>query len=354
MAISKMSSRQLMNILDEAEDSMSTLRSNVNSMRQELDRRLAVFSNAMEFSTHTIGKFNEYLLQKEDAGTSTAILSEMSAVEGEYSKYGLNVLPAFVSTPANVFNFLSATGPIYKNNANVYIGDQVAPGYTSILMHDAIKGKPTSFDEFTMPDITLKIAVNPNDLFGATTCNTLEILPYIPGSFEIKAMRFYTIQDYRNKSTVSSLTINTAMPEVGASKIVLKRTIDLYICEMDIHINFQNAAGKYPFGLRHLYFLNSNYNDKSYIVVKMSRDAYIDWVSDDITIHDQNGIRNTTCTEEDIKLYANYVNGILSSEIAPTKGVIQNSLARNIRDFYVKVPIKCAISSIRFKNIGTR
>lgn len=354
MAISKMSSKQLMDVLDEAESSMTALRSNVSTMREELDKRILVFNNAIEYSSHMLGKFNEYLLQKEDTGTSTAVLSDIQVMDGEYAKYGTTIVPAFVSTPVNVFNFLAATGPIYKNNANVYIGEDVAPGYTSMLMHDSVKGKGTAFNEFEQADFTLKISVNPNDLFGSTACNTIEFLPYIPGSFEIRGIRFYTIQDYRNKSTTPSMAINGTIADVGASRIVLDHTIDLYSCEIDIHINFENDAGKFPFGLKHLYFLNCNYNTNSYIVVKMSRDTYIDWVSDDITVHDQNGIRVTTCTEEGIKLYANYVNGVLNTEVKPTKGIIQNSIARNIRDIYIKIPVKCAISSIRFKEIGSR
>ena len=354
MAIKSMSSRQLMGIMDNAEDQMSEIRSTMNNMRDELDKRLSVFGNAMEYASNTIGKFNEYLLQREDSGTSTAVLASMDAMEGSYSKYGISVFPSSISEPMNVFNFMAATGPIFKNNANVYINDTSRPDYAAMLAHDAVKGKGTSFAEYERQAFTLKVSVNPNDLLGATTCNTLEILPYIPGSFDIKGIRFYTMQDYRNQSTVPSMAINGTIPNVGACRMLIGKTIDLYSCEIDINVNFRNSAGKYPFGLRHLYFLNANYNPNSYIVVKLSRDSYIDWVSDDIVVHDQSGVRVTTCTEEGIKLYAEYISGILSSEIVPTKGIIQTSLARNTRDIYLNIPVKKSIFSVKFKEIGLR
>ena len=354
MALSKLSSRQLMEAMDKAEDNISELRSTMNSMRQELDSKMLVFSNAMEYSAHAIGKFNEYLLQKEDAGTNTLVMSDATAEEGNYSQYGLSVTPAYYSEPVNIFNFLAATGPIYKNNANVYINSAISPTFADMLMHDAVNGKKTAFEEFTSSDITIKISVNPNDLFGATACNTIELLPFIPGSFEIRGIRFLTMQDYRNQSTVPSLAMTGVMPNVGAGRIILPRSIDFYSCEIDIRINFKNAAGKYPFGLKHLYFLNANYNNNSYLVAKMSRDSYIDWISDDIVVHDQDGIRVTTCTEEGIEIYSSYLNGVLTSEIVPTRGIVQTSIARNTRDVYLKIPITKSITSIRFKEIGSR
>ena len=128
----------------------------------------------------------------------------------------------------------------------------------------------------------------------------------------------------------------------------------MYACEIDIRVNFQNAAGKYPFGLKHLYFLNCNYNPNSYMVFYVDRNRYIDWVSDDIVIRDQDGLRLTTCTNEGIELYMEYNDGKLSSEITPSKGLNQNTIARNIYGFYVKVPIKKGTISLKFNEISER
>lgn len=352
--IQRMTSKQLMDVLDSAEESMSVLRSNINDVKQELSRRMLILNNAVEFSTQAITKINENILLKEAVVPSTIILGEADIVDGIYEKYGINVLPNCPSTPTNIFNLFAATGPIFKNNANTYINGEFKTNALNMLMHDAIKEKGSFFEEYDKPDITLKISVNPNDLLGSVSFNVLEILPYIPGSFDIRAIRFQTLQDYRANSNFASVTLNNTIPHVGANQIVLEKGIELYSCEIDVHINFKNAANKYPFGLKHLYFLNKNNDKNSHVIVRISRDSYIDWISDDITVHDQNGIRITSCTQENIKAYVKYKNNILESEIPFTRGAVQNSISRNIREFFLNIPVKTSITSIKFKQIGLR
>lgn len=354
MAIYKMSSKELMDVLDTAEQSVSNLRSSIGTIRQELDKKLKIFSNAIEFSAETAGVLGEYLMQKDRSIPSTIVLGDAEIVDGKYTKYGLNILPASAKHPNNIFNLMAATGPLFKNNATVYINGEIAPTQTGILMHEGIKDRPSCFEEYAEPDLTLRIEINPNDMLGATACNTIELLPFIPGSFNILGIRFFSMRDYRNKAETPSITMDGTITNVGASRIVLPENIDLYACELDIRLRFKNAAEKYPFGLRHLYFLNCSYREDSHVVVKLSQDAYIDWISDDITIHDQSGMHITTCSNEGIKLYASYADGIFGAEILPTKGAIQNGIARNIRTIFVDIPVKNSISSIRFAKIGTR
>ena len=354
MAIPRISSKELMDVLESSEENMTGLRNNINTIRTELNNKLAVFSNAMEFVSSSIGSINEYILQKQSVDITTIIPAEMEAEAGKFVSFGSCVHPAYTSLPTNVFNFMSATGPIFKNNANIYIDGENAVEHLPMLMHDAIKGKGTAFSEFEEQDITLRIEINPNDLYGATTANTIELLPYIPGSFDIKQIRLFSMQDFRTKSSVASVIINNTMPRVGTERIILPKTIDVYACEIDIHLLFKNSAGKYPFGFKHLYFLNANYNQNSHILLKLRRDKYIDWISDDIVVHDQYGVRDTTCTEEGIEIYAAYSNGNLGYEVTPTRGIQQNTIAKNVKELYIAIPLTVSLKSIKFKEIGER
>lgn len=352
--IQQMSSKALMEVLDKAESGVEELRNNVNTMRSELDRQLSVFRNAMEFASQSIVRFDESLIQDEAKSNTVYLLADQDKVAGSYDTYGLTVHPHTTPNSNSVFNFMTATGPVYKDNANISINSEISPVFSNMLMHDAIKNKSTAFDELLEDEFTLKVTVNANDLLSSTACNTIEILPLIPGSFDITAIRVYTMQDHRTQSTIPSINMETTFPSVGASKILLGKTVELYSCEMDIKVRFQNAAGKFPFGIKHLYFLNSSYNADSYMVFKVKRNHYVDWISDDITIHDQNGIRNTTCSEEGIQLFMNYVDGNLETEITPSKGLIQDTLPRNVYDFYVRIPITKGIVSLKFKTIAER
>ena len=94
--------------------------------------------------------------------------------------------------------------------------------------------------------------------------------------------------------------------------------------------------------------------DEVKAMFKVIKDKYIDWISEDIIIHDQNGRYETTCSEQNIKLYAEYNNGVFSFEIATSKGLTQNPIPRNIKEFWVSMPIIRSINSIKFKEISTR
>ena len=342
-----------MDIFDEAEDTMSQIRGDISSMRTELTKQMAIFNDATEYAGTSIKSLNEKVQLHDTTSVNTVVLVDAEAVTGTYDKYGITVHPNYDKEPNNIFNFLSATGPIFKNNANVYLNDSVVAGAASMLQHDAIKDKTYFYTSYDSPNVTLKITVNPNDLYGSTIFNTIEILPFLPGAMDITGIRIYTMHDYRQDALIASILENETIPSIGAGRIVTNKA-ELYSCEIDFHINFRNSAGKYPFGLKHIYFLNANYDDKSYIVVKLKRDRYIDWVSDDITIHDQNGIRLTSCSKENIKIYDTYTNGVLTGEVTPVKGITQHSLAKNTRELYLSIPVTKSLISLKFKEIGER
>lgn len=354
--INKITSKELSEVMDTAEQRVSNIQETVDNIRLNIDRQMGLFKNSVEYANYQLSTFQEKLIQEEKINQAVSILSEADDAVGTYDSFGITVHPKLVSTANNVFNFMTAMGPVYKDISNVYVNSTVSPTFENMLVHDAVKGKQMAFDEFTSPDITLRIEMNPSDLLGATSFNIIEILPYLPGSFDIKEIRLYSMQDYRakNMSTPTKI-LDKRMTNVGAERIIMDATLELYACEIDVHVNYKNSQEKYPFGLAHIYFLNASMNkESSYQIYSISREKYIDWVDDSIIVHDQNGYRDTTCTDEGIKLYAEYYDGELSSEIAMTKGISQNTLTRNTHKIYVRVPVKTSMISIRFKNIGER
>lgn len=354
--IQKMSSKDIMDLLEESQNSIKDIELNVNDMKSELEKRLSIIKNVQEYTQESIIDIKELLSDGlNDSVENIILLSQQENAEGLYDKYGSIIHPAFIKTPTNVFNFGTITGKIFKNNANVKINDTIKEEYTNMLMDDSITGKSVTFEEFDEPNITIEIEINPSDLLGATDFNIIELLPYIPGSFDITGIKIFTMQDYQtNNPDVASLTIVNTIEEVGASRIMIDKTRELWKFILDVHINFQNSNGKYPFGLKHLYFLKGDYNTESNIIFKVIKDKYIDWISEDIIIHDQNGRYETTCNEQNIKLYAEYNNGVFSFEIATSKGLTQNPIPRNIKEFWVSMPIIRSINSIKFKEISTR
>lgn len=353
--IKKQTSKQLMDTLYSSQQSIQDLDDKISIMNNELVKRINVINSAQEFALKQMLEIKEQIKDGYDSGAQNKIVfAKSDIVGGTYDVFGSTIHPAFIKAPTNVFNFGTATGQIFKNNANVSINDVAKESYKDMLMHDSIPDKGIMYDEFESPYITLQIEINPGDLLGATDFNTIELLPYLPGSFDIQAIRVYTMDDYRQESLTPTFTMESSIEDFGASRILMDKTYQLWKCEIDIVLTFQNSTGVYPFGLKHCYFLKGNYDPDSYVVVKVAQDKFIDWISEDIILHDQNGVYETTCSEENIKLYMSYISDVLSLEIATSLGLGQNPLAKNVKEFYVKIPLPCSMVSMKFDNIEPR
>lgn len=344
-----------MDTLQNSQESIHDLESKINAMNTQLVKQLAVISNTQEFALKQTQELKTLVADGYDNNAKSKIVFARADVAGgTFNLFGSSIHQAFVKEPTNVFNFGTTTGQIFKNNATVRINEKLDDSYKYMLMHDTIPGKNIMFEEFDKSEITLQVEVNPDDLLGATDFNIIEMLPYLPGSYDITSIRVYTMQDYRQGALTPSLTINNNIDDFGACRIMIDKTRSLWKCEFDITLNFRNAAGKYPFGLKHMYFLKGNYDPDSHIILKVTRDKFIDWISEKITIHDQNGIYETTCSEEKIELYMSYISGVLSLEIATSLGLGQNPIPKNIKEFYIKLPISCSMISMKFDTIKNR
>lgn len=353
--IQKQNSKQLMDSLHNSEQSIQKLNDDISVMNNELTKHLSVIRNAQEFALKQMLEVKELIKDGYDSHAKNRIVfTRGDIVDGNFDVFGSTVHPAFVKAPTNVFNFGTSTGKVFKNNANVRINDTAKESYKDMLMHDSIPNKGIAFDEFDEPEITLEIEINPDDLLGATDFNIIELLPYLPGSFDIQEIRVFTMADYRQDGLTPSHTLSSNIENFGASRVLMGKTLQLWKCQIDILLKFQNANGKYPFGVKHCYFLKGNYDPDSYIVARVSRDKFVDWISEDIQMHDQKGIYASTCKEEGIELYMSYLNDVLSLEISTSLGLGQNPIPKNIREFYVKVPLDRSIISMKFDEIKDR
>lgn len=354
--IKKVTSKDLMDILEKSQQSITNLTDNVNIIQSEMEKRLLVIKNIQEYNNNELESIKEILSndQISDMINKTIVISKSEIISGIYDKYGNTVHASFLKTPYDIFNFGSVAGKIFKNNVNVKVNETIKNEYANMLKDDSIEDKSVFFEEFDNPNIKIEIEINPSDLLGATSFNVIDFLPFLSGSFNIEQIDIYTMQDYQTKATLPSLTITNKINEVGMNRLLLDKTKDLWKISFNIHINFRNSSNKYPFGLKHLYFLKADLNPNSNIVFKVKQDNYIDWISEDIIIHDQNGRYETTCTDQKIKLYMSCVSGVLSYEIDTSRGLSQNPLNRNIKEFYVSMPVLKSINSIKFKEIKNR
>ena len=343
----KLTSKDLMDKLDESNQRIDTIASNINIMKTEIERRMLVFQNQFEFNTQQLTELQNS--EQETTNLTSVFLKNADIVNGDYEAYGLSIYPSLVKTPVNIFNFSSITGAIYKNNGHVSINNESSTLFNNILIDDSINNKETVFAEYDTPNIKLSVTIDPNELLGSPAFNTIDILPYLPGSYTINKIDIYTMQDYqaqRLDTPTKSITKN--IMNSGTTKIVLNESYYIYKVDFDITINFQNANGKYPFGLHHLYFLRSSYSTNSYVIVKLEKENFITRIDEDIIVYDQYGKHTSNCTNENIEFYMNYVEGELSYQIDTSKGLTQYTIPKNINSIYAKIPINRSISIIKF------
>ena len=131
---------------------------------------------------------------------------------------------------------------------------------------------------------------------------------------------------------------------------------------LNFKLTFVNNLGMYPFGLRHIYLYNANFDTKnSNIVIKNEYKNLIKYINDNIVVSDQSadevGNRyskhSTTCSEMDIKLYSYLSNGNLLYPIETHARDIVNQISRNTKVFYADIPVKKAMYSIEFLKVRT-
>lgn len=346
--IKKLTSEQFMNILEDAQDSISSTKEQVENIKSEIENRINLINNIEEYNQYRIELLNR---KEKSSAKSGVLLIDSEDIAGNYSTCGITVHPEIKSS-TNVMNFATPEGYIYKNNATVSMDNKEDTSYNAMLMDDSIQGKGIAFDEFDSSEIKLTVTINPTELLGDTKTNVIELFPYLPGSFDINDVEVFTMQDYKTDSKIiPTYSINQGMLSVGNSRIFLNEKLDVWKIIFNITLNYKNEAGKYPFGLKHLYLLNANLVSSSYVDVKVSADSTIKYISEDIIITDQYGERESTCADEGIKLYANNIGGELSYSIMTSKGITLNAMTKNIKEFYLHVPLDRSIISVKFDNI---
>lgn len=355
MSVYNITSKQLMSVLDDAQNRISSLENAAAILKLNLDSRLSVIRNIQEYEDKQVKELLDIMNNGINSEQNKKIVcGRTDIVQGVYEKFGSTIHPQFLKTPTDVFNFKTTSGYSYKDNAAVTVNEITKPKYVSMLMHDSINGQDPFFEEYDTPVLDISIKVNPGELLGTTAFNLLEIVPFIPGSFDITSLEVCSLQGYYIGDTIADSAIPHEIKNVGVSRILIDSTINLYELKLSVRINFRNSNGRYPFGIKHLYFLNASFNPSSYAVFRIRENKYIDTISEAVTVTDQTGVVESTCKEERIELYVDWVDGIGVDSIVTSKGLTNNPLVRDTRSFYIYYPIPRSVISIQFDNITLR
>lgn len=336
--IYKKDSSELMEIFDKANNKLEKAQDSIITTGDAIKKRLVLLNSEYEYLMQAMMEIKS----KTEAGNiSNKIIFSGTETYGLFDSYGLSIHPRFAKAPQNIFNFMASTGPIFKNNMTVKVNGVEDSDYTNMLMHDSIDNKDYAIKEYDSDILTIEIAVKQGNTLGDLLLNVLEIQPFLIGSFNIESFDIYEA----GMTTPTHGLDN--IKNVSPCRIILDEKATLSKIVFNIKLLYKNSAGKYLFGLKHLYFLNADFEKENYIIAKIEKNKTIDYIYEDVVIHSQYGQNNSTTAKMlGIEFYLSYENGTLSRQIETSTEINPNYISANSKYIYMKVPVSISFMAI--------
>jgi hypothetical protein len=346
MTIPKMTSQDLNNILKDAQDAIVNIDSKVDKIKSDVSTKLTMINYNSEYMAQQINNVRDSGFTKEVG------FKLLNKGVGSFESYGSTVHPVILRpSPIDLFNLKISNSQniLFRTDVSVKINDVAFDSYKSILKHDSMSDKEMFFKEFKEPinttqtanKVKLEVSIDTKTLLGSTKFNMIEIDSFFPGSYDITSIDIYDIKEDGSLNLIP--TSYSGALNVGKERLILKDKISFYKVIFNIELKFKTTKegiNTYPFGLKHIYFYEANFKQDSYVIMPLTSPHNIYFIKDETSILTPSGSIPTTLTEEGIKIYLNYKNEELTSEITPSTKNQFYSISKTIKTVYAKVPIK--------------
>lgn len=377
----KNTSKYFTELVESMQQEYNDLETSIIKQHNSYDKKLEIMNAVLEYSNYLNNQISRHIDSLKDGNRINETIFDGETVlkkniynankilfvdtnkvleaNSNYEKYGNCIHPKIVGNLDNLLNFNSASGYIFKNSATVSINEEVKEEYIDVLKHDTILNKMPTFFQYSSDTVTLTIEFPDNPIVGSATCNAIEISPFLAGASILKNITIITTPGTQLSN--KAIVIDYDQP-LEDTRILFDNTYSIKTMVLNFKLTFVNNLGMYPFGLRHIYLYNANFDTKnSNIVIKNEYKNLIKYINDNIVISDQTadevGNRyskhSTTCSEMDIKLYSYLSNGNLLYPIETHTRDIVNQISRNTKVFYADIPVKKAMYSIEFLKVRT-
>lgn len=377
----KNTSKYFTELVESMQQEYNDLETSIIKQHNSYDKKLEIMNAVLEYSNYLNNQMSRYIdslkdgnrinetifdgetvLKKNIYNANKILFADTNKVleaNSNYEKYGNCIHPKIVGNLDNLLNFNSAAGYIFKNSATVSINEEVKEEYIDVLKHDTILNKMPTFYQYSSDTVTLTIEFPDNPIVGSATCNAIEISPFLAGASILKNVTIITTPGTQLSN--KAIVIDYDQP-LEDTRILFDNTYSIKTMVLNFKLTFVNNLGMYPFGLRHIYLYNANFDTKnSNIVIKNEYKNLIKYINDNIIISDQiadevgnrYSKHSTTCSEMDIKLYSYLSNGNLLYPIETHTRDIVNQISRNTKVFYADIPVKKAMYSIEFLKVRT-
>lgn len=359
MPISKMSSQDFNDLIGNIKNKIDNVNNDIYKIKNNMDSKSKVIKYSLDYIYSCIKDLEN---SKQQDGEYIVM---NGTYKGLYETYGDCIHTSFKSQPINLFNVIpiNSENIFYNDEAFVAVNGIKNDSYKNLLKADTVSDKQIFFEEFAVNKkieedtngtsyllddnkIVISITLNKEKTYGISKFNIIEIDPYLSRSFDIQSISIYDTSD-----NVPSLTLNN-ISSVEKERIILDKKYLFNKVEITIlpkyksHIDSEEII---PFGLKHIFFYDADFRNDSFIEIPFFSEKYIDYIEDKVILYTPQGQIETTLSEQNIKIYLDNINGILTTEQEPTNN-IRKTIARNVNEIYFKVPIGTNKDLVTYNN----
>ena len=336
--IKKPTTSEVMAVFTNAVKDADALRTDLGAAKEQLEKKLSLMDTQYEYALDSLMNLKGSLPEG-----SSKIVFAAEEKYGQFDSFGMTVHPKLAKDPRNLFNYLTTRGYLYKGNVSATANGAESKMLTEALKHDSIGGKDAFIEEFQVDTMDIVITPNLKTPLGSLRCNMIEFQPFLPGSFNIEYINVYSRDDMYHPAHV----ISGGIANVGSQRVILSEKVDVGKVEMRVKLLYKNSNGAYPFGLRHLYFLEANFVSGSHVIVRTDRNRNIEKIYDDIAIKTQYGSsKNESSKDWGIRYYAAYDGENLTREIETSTETVPSIISSNVKAVFLYIPLTTSLISI--------
>lgn len=336
MTIPKMGSKEFNEIFLNAQKNTLDFEQKIQAIKNDVNKKIMIINYNEEFINKKLDAINTGMI------ASDKIVSFDYNAYGIFNSYGYMVHPKFKKTPIDIMNLKLPTGNnFFREGVSAKVNGDERPEYVNVLMSDNHISKQIIFEEFDTDRITLEYTLDNHYELGVMRFNMIEIDPYLLGAYDLLSIKIYTL-DKTNTISAEPTYICNGFNNIGRTRIVLSDKIKFAKIELEFKINFKterNMVDVFPFGLKHIHFLEADFLEDSFIISEFISDKFVEYVMDDMWIYSTQGKYKIDAHEYGIEVYTDYENNTLMGKVNLSSEAGIYRIPKNTKKLYVKIPL---------------
>lgn len=336
MTIPIMNSQELNKIFSEAQKQTIDFQQKIQAIKNDMNKKAMIIKYENEFINRKLDVIDAGLIANEK------IVSFDHNSYGIFNDYGYMVHPKFKKSPIDIMNLKLPNGDnFFREGVLAKVNGIEKPEYVNLLMADNHVEKTIIFEEFDTPEISLEYNLTNTYTLGTMRFNTIEIDPYLYGAYDLMSIDIYTLDSTNNITAEPTYTYD-GFSNIGRTRVILPDKMKFTKIIFNFKVNFKtqrNSIDIYPFGLKHIHLLESNFVENSFVITQFIADKFIEYVMNNMTLYTIQGKRKITANEYGIEVYTDYENNTLLGKVNLSSEAGIYRIPKNTKTVYVKIPL---------------